>query len=237
MENNINNADGKLSSMIEELIKVSGEAKEEKGQPEKHQESTKIITCEKNNNTIHYSSLVDNFFNSLNTSKCWWDKTKLFILFVLLAGLATLVFFKCFSLWKYYDNYFLLFFFGVIVLLFAGLVVVACFLVKKYTKQQAEEFEQENKILAFKQKILEISFELENRNMIYEKQSIVNRLSIMEKEYLYSLDEKQCMAEHKRKMQLKNYDILEAYMKHINELEKTNCQKIKDEIEAIKQKK
>lgn len=89
--------------------------------------------------------------------------------------------------------------------------------------------ERENKQLAFRQKMMETVFELENRQIIAEKQRIEKEISTNEKDHLHSLDEQQRMAEHQRKMQLRKYELMESYMKHIVDLTKAGDNKKKSQ--------
>ena len=89
--------------------------------------------------------------------------------------------------------------------------------------------ERENKLLAFRQKMMETVFELENRQIIAENQRMGKEISKNEKDHLYSLDEQQRMAEHQRKMQLRKYELVESYMKHVVDLAKIEDNKEKSQ--------
>lgn len=110
--------------------------------------------------------------------------------------------------------------FGIISLLFIGIVVVAIFLIKSSKAYYVDRNEKENKAFAFALKMMETKFELDNRKIIAEKNCMEKVQSIKDKKYMYSMDEKQCSANHERKMQLRQYELVENYMNHITEIEK-----------------
>lgn len=222
MENVIKDAEGKLSSIIDKL----GGVVLKEGQTTKLETTlidvSKLLTEDKLSQPI----ISDDFFKVTETEKQWWEDNKIFVGFALLIALSAFVFYKCFGFLsdKQFPSGYLLFFFGVIAILFVGLVVVALFMIKASAKHRAEKNERKSKMLAFRQNMLETAFDLENRKIIAEKHSIEKELSMIEKEYLYSLDEKQREVEHNRKIQLKQFEILEDYMKHMAELAKTGQQ-------------
>lgn len=220
MKDVIKDAEGKLSSIME---KMSGAALKE-GQETNFE--TKLCDCSQSENGVKHPDIDSKFFNSTTYEKDLWEDNKIFVGFALLVALSAFVFCNCFGFLN--DNGFLsshlLFFFGVIAILFVGLVVVALFMIKASAKHREEKNERKNKMLAFRLRMLETAFDLENRKIIAEKLCIEKSLSLKEKECLYSLDEKQRESEHNRKIQLKQFEILEDYMKHLAELAKTGQQ-------------
>lgn len=220
MKDVIKDAEGKLSSIMEEM---SGAALKE-GQATTVE--TTLCDCSQSENGVKHPNIDSNFFNSTTYEKDLWEDNKIFVGFTLLVALSAFVFCNCFGFLN--DNGFLsshlLFFFGVIAILFVGLVVVAFFMIKASAKHREEKNERKNKMLAFRLRMLETAFDLENRKIIAEKLCIEKSLSLKEKECLYSLDEKQRESEHNRKIQLKQFEILEDYMKHLAELAKTGQQ-------------
>lgn len=220
MKDVIKDAEGKLSSIME---KMSGAAEKE---GRKTNFETKLCDCSQSENGVKHPNINSNFFNSTIYEKNWWENNKILVGFVLLVALSAFVFYKCFDFLsgKQIPSGYMLFFFGVIAILFVGLVVVALFMIKASAKHREEKNERKNKMLAFRLRMLETAFDLENRKIIAEKLCIEKSLSLKEKECLYSLDEKQRESEHNRKIQLKQFEILEDYMKHLAELAKTGQQ-------------
>lgn len=222
MKNVIKDAEGKLSSIVEklseEMLKESQATKTD----------TPLIDVSKllSEKGVKHPNINSVFFNSTIYEQNLWEDNKIFVGFALLIALSALVFYECFEFMsdKQFPSGYLLFFFGVIAIMFVGLVVVALFMIKALAKHHADKNERKNKMLAFRLKMLETAFDLENRNIIAEKLCIEKGLLMKEKDYLYSLDEKQRMAEHDRKIQLKQFEILEDYMEHMAELAKTGQQ-------------
>jgi len=171
---------------------------------------------------VVYPDLKSVFFKRNRPKTNWWEDIKFLLAFGAMVFLSAFMFCKgCKILVTYKEqSCFLLFFFGVIALLLVGLVLLAYFMIKASTKRHSELNERENKQLLFRQKMIEMVFELGNRNLIAEKKRIENEISMKEKDYLYSLDERQQMAEHDRKMQIRGYELIESYMKHVLELAK-----------------
>lgn len=222
MENVIKDAEGKLSSIVEkqseEMLKESQATESDISLID----VSKLLSKE----GVKHPNIDSNFFNSTTYEQDLWEDNKVFVGFALLIALSALVFYECFDFLrdKQIPSGYFLFFFGVIAIMFVGLVVVALFMIKALAKYRAEKNERNNKMLAFRLKMLEFAFELDNRKIISEKHCIEKELSMKEKDYLYSLDEKQRESEHKHKVQLKRYEIVEEYMKHIAELAKTGQQ-------------
>lgn len=225
MENVIKDAEGNLSTI---MGKLSEEALK-KGQATTF-ETTSFDCSHLLEKGVKHPNINSNFFNSTISEKNWWEDNKIFLGLILLIALSAFVFYKCFGFLseKQFPSGYLLFFFGVIAILFIGLVVVAIFMIKASAKYRAEKNERKNKMLAFRLKMLETAFYLDNRKIIAEKHCIENELSMKEKYYLYSLDEKQRASEHNCKIQLKQYEIIEDYMKHMVELAKTGQQNLGD---------
>lgn len=71
---------------------------------------------------------------------------------------------------------------------------------------------------------METAFELENLKLIAEKQDVEKKFSVKEKAHLHLMDEKQRIDEHRRKMQLRKYEIVENYMKHMVDMAKIGQQ-------------
>lgn len=220
MKDVIKDAEGKLSSIME---KMSGAALKE-GRETNFE--TKLCDCSQSENGVKHPNIDSKFFNSTTDEQDLWEDNKIFVGFALLVALSAFVFYKCFDFLsgKQIPSGYMLFFFGVIAILFVGLVVVALFMIKASAKHREEKNEGKNKMLAFRLRMLETAFDLENRKIIAEKLCIEKSLSLKEKECLYSLDEKQRESEHNRKIQLKQFEILEDYMKHLAELAKTGQQ-------------
>lgn len=222
MEIDINSREEKLSEMINNLI-----GKEDNspgiGEPTPTDGSSDDDDTDA---TLKYPDVESKFFKSTETKSSWWENNKLFCVFVLLVIFAAFVLCKliCCVCDKDVPHKNLLFFFGVITLFFVGLAVLAYFIIKASEKHRAVENEKENKMFAFRLKMLESAFELENRKIIAEKHRMEKEISITDKERLYTLDEQQRAADNKRRMQLRKYEILENYMKHIVELAKTGEQ-------------
>lgn len=176
---------------------------------------------------IKYPDVKSDYFQSMDIKTSWWEENRILFAYGLLVVFAAFI--SSLLLFYVYDKTVLsknlLFFFGVVTLLFVGLVVLACFIVKASEKHHAEKNERVNKMLAFRLKLLESVFELENRTILAEKNQIEKEISITEKERLYALDEQQRASDHKRRMQLKKNDILESYMKHLVELTKSTEKK------------
>lgn len=219
MKDVIKDAEGKISSIME---KMSEEMLKE-GQDTKIDTSLIDVSKLLSENGVKHPNIDSGFFNSTNYEQNWWEDNKIFVGFALLIALSAAVFYECFDFMrdKQFPSGYLLFFFGVIAVLFVGLVVVALFMIKALEKHRGDKNERKNKMLAFRLKMLETAFDLENRKIIAEKHCLEKGLSVKEKDYLYSLDEKQRIAEHNRKIQLKQFEILEDYMKHMAELAKT----------------
>lgn len=223
MENILKEAEKEISSMIKQLIeekeKSIGTEKNESVSDDPAGDSTTSPTGE----VVKYPNVDDKFIQSLCYDSCTNNSCKLFITFGLLVILSVIVLYKCFDYLrdKQFQNEYLLFLFGVIALLFTGLVVLAFFMIKDSERYRIEKNEGENKRLAFRQKMLESLFELENRNIITDKQRKEKELALNEKVKLYAMDEQHRAAEHKRRMQLRKYEIVENYMKHVVDLAKT----------------
>ena len=226
MEIDIDKRESELSSMINNLI-----GKEDNspgtGEPTPLSGSNDEGSPVPSDIALKYPDVESKFFKSTETESSWWGKNRLFCVFVLLVIFAALVLCKliCCVCDKKVSPENLLFIFGVITLFFVGLAVLAYFIIKASEKHRAVENEKENKMLAFRLKMLESAFELENRKIIAEKHRMEKEISITDKERLYTLDEQQRAADHKRRMQLGKYEILENYMKHIVELAKTGEKK------------
>lgn len=222
MKDVIKDAEGKISSIME---KMSGAALKE---DQETTVETTLFDCLQSllEKGVKHPNINSNFFNSTISEKNWWENNKILVGFVLLVALSAFVFYKCFDFLsgKQIPSGYMLFFFGVIAILIVGLVVVALFMIKASAKHREEKNEGKNKMLAFRLRMLETAFDLENRKIIAEKLCIEKSLSLKEKECLYSLDEKQRESEHNRKIQLKQFEILEDYMKHLAELAKTGQQ-------------
>ena len=188
------------------------------------------LTSLQEKKSLKYPEVNNKFFKSFQTKKIWWVELKSFLVFAILAGLAVFVFYKCITpmIGTKIPSGYLLFYFGVFTIVFVGLVGVALFLIKASVKHRAEQDERNNKILAFRLKMLETAFDLENGRAFAEKHFIEKELSMNERDSLFSLDENQRKAEHNRKMQLKQYEIVEDFMKHMVELAKTGQQKFGD---------
>lgn len=195
---------------------------------ETHPTAPEDLTSLQEKKSLKYPEVNNKFFKSFQTKKIWWVELKSFLVFAILAGLAVFVFYKCITpmIGTKIPSGYLLFYFGVFTIVFAGLVVVALFLIKASVKHRAEQDERNNKILAFRLKMLESAFDLENGRAFAEKHFIEKELSMNERDSLFSLDENQRKAEHNRKMQLKQYEIIENYMKYIVEMAKTGKQDI-----------
>lgn len=174
-------------------------------------------------NGLHYPKLKNKHFKGIRTKKHWWVELKSFLVFVVLVGFAAFVFYKCLKpfIEQGVTTRRLLLYFGLFAIVFVGLVVVAWFLIKSSVKHHDEQDERDNKTLAFKQKMLESVFELENREFIVDKHCLEKALLLKEKEFMYRLDEKQREDDHRRKVQLKRYEIVEEFMKHVVDLAKT----------------
>lgn len=174
-------------------------------------------------NDLRYPKLKNKHFKGIRTKNHWWVELKSFLVFVVLAGFAAFVFYKCLKpfIEQGITTRRLLLYFGLFAIVFVGLVVVAWLLIKSSVKHHEEQDERDNKTLAFKQKMLESVFELENRKFIAEKHCLEKTLLLKEKEFMYGLDEKQREDDHRRKVQLKRYEIVEEYMKHVVDLAKT----------------
>lgn len=174
-------------------------------------------------NDLRYPKLKNKHFKGIRTKKHWWVELKSFLVFVVLAGFAAFVFYKCLKpfIEQGITTRRLLLYFGLFAIVFVGLVVVAWFLIKSSVKHHEEQDERDNKTLAFKQKMLESVFELENREFIADKHCLEKALLLKEKEFMYRLDEKQREDDHRRKVQLKRYEIVEEFMKHVVDLAKT----------------
>lgn len=222
MKNVIKDAEGKLSTIIEKLSDVV--LKEV--QSSKSEDTLFDISDLLTEKGSQHPNINSSFFKSTIPEKNWWEDNRNFVGFALLIALSAFVFCNCFCFLsdKEISSGNLLFFFGVIVILFVGLVIVALFTIKASAKHRAEKNERKNKLLAFRLRMLETAFNLENRKIIAEKLCIEKGLFLKEKECLYSLDEKQRESEHNRKIQLKQFEILEDYMKHLAELAKTGQQ-------------
>ncbi|MBR4918849.1 MAG: hypothetical protein IKZ52_06510 [Bacteroidales bacterium] len=192
--------------------------------PDNHNNSAPSGTTEY---TIKYPNIESALFKDLTTeTKCWEDK-KEFLAFCIMALLSAFVFCKGFCILKLGNapSGFLLFFFGVIALLVIGLVLLAYFMKNSSTKHHAEKDERENKQLAFRQKMMEKVFELENRDIIAQKQKQEKELIREEKDHLFSLDEQQRTAEYGRRIQLRKYEFVENYLKNKIELAKVGVEK------------
>lgn len=189
-----------------------------------HNNSTPSSTTEC---TIKYPVIDSSLFKDLITEAKWWEDKKEFLAFCTLALLSAFVFCKGFCILKLGNapSGFLLFFFGIIALLVIGLVMLAYFMKKSSTKHHAEKDERENKQLAFRQKMMEKVFELENSRLIIEKQKQEKGIVREEKGHLYDLDEQQRTDDHKRKMQLRKYEFVENYLKNKIELAKISEEK------------
>lgn len=226
MEIDINSREEKLSEMINNLI-----GKEDNspgtGEPTPLSGSNDEGSPVPSDIALKYPDVESKFFKSGETRSNWWDNNKLLDVFGLLVILSGVVFCYGFNLISkgYSYSCFLWFFFGVITLFFVGLAVLAYFIIKASEKHRAVENEKENKMFAFRLKMLESAFELENRKIIAEKHRMEKEISITDKERLYTLDEQQRAADHKCRMQLRKYEIVENYMKHIVELAKTGEKK------------
>lgn len=223
MEIDINSLEKELSSMIKQLIEKEGDL---------HRTGESAPSPDRSNGegvptpldvALKYPDVNSVFFKNTETKPSWWEESRLFFAFGLLVVFAAFVFCRliCCVCDKVFPSGNLLFFFGVITLLFVGLVVLAYFIIKASEKHRAEKNERENKMLAFRVKMLETGFDLDNRKIIAEKHRMEKALLLKEKEFMYELDEKQREADHKRKVQLKQFEILEDYMKHMAELAKT----------------
>lgn len=219
MKDVIKDAEGKLSSIMEEM---SGAALKE-GQETKFETTLVDVSKLLTDNIINKPDISGDFFKTIETEEQWWENNKIFVGFASLVALSAFVFCSCFRFLdvRRLPAGYLLFFFGVIAILFIGLVVVALFMMKASAKHRAEKNERKNKMLAFRLKMLEAAFDLDNRKIIAEKHCMEKELSMKEKDYLYSLDEKQREDDHKRKVQLKRYEIIEEYMKHVVDLAKS----------------
>lgn len=232
MELDINKIEEKLFSIVEKAFdEVNEDANKPKGDETPDAPGTQQTTIasppstspQPNGKIIQYPDIKSDFFVNTYTDSTWWNDNKLFVAFGLLVLLAVFVFHKLFcSICNevFYQGY-LIFLFGVISLLFVILGVLAYYIIKDSTKHHTELNERENKQLAFRLKMMEAVFELENRQIIAEKQSMEKEISKNEKDHLYSLDEQQRMAEHHRKMQFRRYELVESYMKHLIELAKS----------------
>ena len=218
MKDVIKDAEGNLSTIIDKL----GEVALNESQTTKAEATLFDVSNLLTEKGSQHPNINSSFFNSTIPENNLWEDNKIFVGFALLVALSAFVFCYCFDFLSYKE--YLLFIFGVIAFMFVGLVVVALFMIKVLAKHRAEKNERENKMLAFRLKMMETAYDLENRKIIAEKHSIEKELSMIEKEYLYSLDEKQREAEHERKMQLKRCEMIENYMKHIVELAKTGEQ-------------
>lgn len=177
--------------------------------------------------SIKYPDIESTPFKDLTTKTKWWEDKKEFLAFCIMALLSVFVFCKGFCILKLGNapSGFLLFFFGVIALLMMGMIMLAYFMKKASAKHHDEKDERENKQLAFRQKMMEKVFELENWNIIAQKQKQEKDLIRDEKDHLYLLDEQQRTADHSRKMQLRKYEFVENYMKNEVELAKGGLEK------------
>lgn len=219
MKNVIKDSDEKLSTIIGKL----SEAALKEGKEAKFETTLVDVSKLLTDNKINKPDISGDFFKTIETEEQWWENNKIFVGFASLVALSAFVFCSCFRFLdvRRLPAGYLLFFFGVIAILFIGLVVVALFMMKASAKHRAEKNERKNKMLAFRLKMLEAAFDLDNRKIIAEKHCMEKELSMKEKDYLYSLDEKQREDDHKRKVQLKRYEIIEEYMKHVVDLAKT----------------
>lgn len=180
-----------------------------------------------NEYTIKYPNIESALFKDLTTKTKWWEDKKEFLAFCMMALLSAFVFCKGFCILKLGNapSGFQLFFFGVIALLVIGLVMLAYFMKKSSTKHNDEKEERENKQLAFRQKMMEKVFELDNSSFIAEKQKQEKEIIREEKDHLFSLDEQQRTDDHNRKMQLRKYEFVENYIKNKVELAKVSVEK------------
>lgn len=238
MELDVNKIEEKLAEIVENVLnEINEDAKKSKGDktpvvPETQQPTTDSSgppLSQQNGKKIQYPDIKSDFFVNTYTNTTWWHDNKLFVAFGLLVLLAVFVFHKIFCNIcndVFYQGY-LIFLFSVITLLFVVLGVLAYFIIKESTKHQSELNERENKQLAFRQKMMEVVFELENRQIIAEKQKMEKEISQNEKDHLHSLDEQQRMAEHQRKIQFRRYELVESYMKHVVDLAKAGNNKEK----------
>lgn len=152
---------------------------------------------------IKYPIVESDFFKMTQPKTAWWNVAVAFFAFLALTTLSVIVVYKGFAIMTASnrpDN-FLLFFFGVLVLLLVGMVLLAYFMLKVSSRRRSEINERENKKLTFRLKMMETVFELENRKIIIEKQKEEKRIAILEKEHLYLLDLQQRAASDQLRMQ------------------------------------
>ena len=143
-----------------------------------------------NETEVKYPNVKSDFFKATRPKTAWWNVAVAFFAFLAMAFLSGIVVCKGFTIMtdgNCPDN-FLLFFFGVLVLLLVGLVFMAFFMVKTSSSRRSEINERENKKLTFRLKMMETVFELENRRIIIEKQEEDKRIAREERAHLYSLD-------------------------------------------------
>lgn len=220
-----------IRSKLDDLILGKKHPKKERPQNSAPDEQTGKCPPSKVDDDLCYPTLTKDFFERLRTTKHWWAELRTFLVFIVLAGLATFVFYKCINPMvdnKSIPDGYLLFYFGVFAIVFVGLVVVALFIIKASAKHRAEQDERDNKTMAFRQKMLESAFALVNREYIAEKNCIEKAILLSEKDFVMKMDEEQREAEFRQKMQLKQYEIIDNYMKYEVELVKSGQQKLED---------
>ncbi len=221
-----NIVEGKIATLVDNLIddKNQGANGTQDGTAQQPEDNDTDISTpkEQTDSAIKYPPIDADLFKDLSSKTNWWEENKEFLAFCIMGLLSAFVFCKGFCVLKLGNipSGFLLFFFGVITFLIIGLVLLALLMKKASTMRHAEKNERDNKQLLFRQRMMEKVFELENRDIIVKKQKLEKEILKAEKDYLYLLDERQREVDYSRRMQLRNYEFVESYMKHVVDLAK-----------------